>query len=86
MTMNETKEAIQEEMTGLLFLIHVQPLKLQSDLARAKALYVAALASKGFISSICPVSKFPNGCWRVTQKGLKELEEQTNKQLGLKFC
>ncbi len=60
--------------TDLLKRIYVKPLHLQADLAREEAMTIAALASLGYISSICGPNMFDNK-WRCTGVGIEALRE-----------
>lgn len=74
LNMNEVKRTFTDDLVGVLLEIHARPLMLQANTARKDAFLIAAAASEGLISTLCPVSKFPGCCWHLTPKGLTKLE------------
>lgn len=70
-TLTETAEAA---LVDILDSIHTRPLAVQADYARSRALWVAAAASLGFISTTTPAGFART--WRVTSRGLRFLEIQ----------
>jgi len=59
----------------LLHYIYMNPQKTKSDLVRAEASYIAALACNGFISTRTEPGMYSD-TWRVTKGGLCWLEEE----------
>jgi hypothetical protein len=69
------------EELDVLIRAHLAPFRTKSDFARAFTNAVAALASKGYISTWLPGGSY--GCeWRLTPCGLFYLRENSDKHFG----
>lgn len=72
---------MNNEEFDVLIRAHLAPFKTKSDFAREYATDVAALASKGMLSTWLPGNHFGSE-WRLTTTGLFQLRKTSDKYFG----